>query len=575
MMNGDLIRIFRELQMAPQTSPRRLSLVVPERVPPALNVKTQSRGKSLGRPFGDTSNGCQIRVLMVVSDRQNADWAIAELEKAGYDTRVDFALSRKEFGVLVGGLSYDVILAEFTLRGWTGMDVLSTVYDREIETPVIIINAAGNDERARGWIEAGAADYIIDANPKRLPLAVRRAIAESHALEERETQDELVKKLTMAVDKSPTSVMFTDLEGRIQYVNQRFSDLSGYTSDEAIGQSPRLLKSPLTPAAVHADLWKTVLSGQVWRGDLQNRKKNGELYWTSTSISPMRNSNGAMTYFLASQEDVTERKRDEQRIGDSEERFRQLADTLQDVFFVASATLSEMLYVSPGYEQLWGMSCQSLYDNPHSFIDAIVSEDREILFAFVVTLQKGETPLPAEYRIKRPDGSIRSVLVRGAPIRDNDGVVYRMSGSVLDVTEQRATEASLRESETRFRLATEASFDAVVIAVDGLILESNYGLPNMLGYTVEEVIGRPVLDFVAEESRAIVESRMREEVVGIYEFIGKHKNGQKLVLELQDTWTARASDSREGYHGEAEPREPVPAVAEDGGRWPARRRCSS
>ena len=220
--------------MAPQTSPRRLSLVVPERVPPALNVKTQSRGKSLGRPFGDTSNGCQIRVLMVVSDRQNADWAIAELEKAGYDTRVDFALSRKEFGVLVGGLSYDVILAEFTLRGWTGMDVLSTVYDREIETPVIIINAAGNDERARGWIEAGAADYIIDANPKRLPLAVRRAIAESHALEERETQDELVKKLTMAVDKSPTSVMFTDLEGRIQYVNQRFSDLSGYTSDECI-----------------------------------------------------------------------------------------------------------------------------------------------------------------------------------------------------------------------------------------------------------------------------------------------------------------------------------------------------
>ena len=75
---------------------------------------------------------------------------------------------------------------------------------------------------------------------------MRRAIAESHALQERETQDELVKKLTMAVDKSPTSVMFTDLEGRIQYVNQRFSDLSGYTSDEAIGQSPRLLKSPLT-----------------------------------------------------------------------------------------------------------------------------------------------------------------------------------------------------------------------------------------------------------------------------------------------------------------------------------------
>jgi two-component system cell cycle sensor histidine kinase/response regulator CckA len=517
--------------MAPQTSARTLSLVISECVHPALRGKARDPEKSRTGPPNEMSNSCQIRVLVVVTDRQNADWAIAELERGGYDTRVDFALSRHEFGVLVGGVSYDIILAEFTLRGWTGMDVLSTAYDRGIDTPIIIINAADNDDRARKWIEAGAADYVVDANPRRLPLAVRRAIADAQALRQREGQDELVKKLTMAVDQSPASVMFTDLDGRIQYVNQRFSRLTGYTPEEAIGHTPRLLKSPSTPSAVHAELWKTVLSGKVWRGDLQNRKKNGEMYWTSTSISPMRDSTGTITYFLASQEDVTERRRDEQRVRDSEERFRQLADNLQDVFFVANVSLSEILYISPGYEQLWGMSCESLYANPHSFINAILPEDRETLFASVVALQKGETPPPMEYRIKRPDGSIRSVLVRGVPIRDNNGLVYRMSGSILDVTEQRGAEVSLKESEAKFRLVTEASFDAVVIAVDGLILESNWGLPNMLGYTVDEVIGRPVLDFVAEESRAMVESRMKEEVVGIYEFVGKHKSGRKLVLE--------------------------------------------
>jgi two-component system cell cycle sensor histidine kinase/response regulator CckA len=517
--------------MAPAMSARTLSLVIPKRAHPALQVEIQSRRESRDGADGTAAIGGPIRVLLVVSDRDNADWVIAELDRAGYDTRVDLALSRQEFGVRASGVSYDVILAEFSLRGWTGMDVLSTVYDRGIETPVIIINAADNDERARGWMEAGAADYITEANPKRLPLAVRRAIAESDARLQREGQDELVKKLSMALDQSPTSVMFTDLEGRIQYVNRRFTDLTGYPSDEAIGQTPQQLNSPSMAPTVRADLRKTVLAGQVWRGDLQNRKKNGELYWTSTSISPMRDSNGVISYFLASQEDITARKRDEQTVRDSEERFRQLADNLRDVFFVANASLSEMLYVSPGYEHLWGMSCQSLYDDPHSFIDAILPEDRETLFAFVGTHQKGQTPVPAEYRIKRPDGSIRSVLVRGAPIRDNDGVTYRMSGCVLDVTEQRAAEISLRESEVRFRLLTEASFDAIVIAVDGVIVESNYGLPRMLGYTVDEVIGRPVLDFVAEESRAIVESRMREEVVGIYEFIGMHKNGRKLVLE--------------------------------------------
>jgi PAS domain S-box-containing protein len=411
------------------------------------------------------------------------------------------------------------------------MDLLLTVYDRQIEAPVIIINASQNDDRAGQWVEAGAADYVLEANPKRLPLAVARAIDDAVARQQSIRQHELIKKLTMALDQSPSSVMFTDLDGRIQYINRRFTELTGYTSGEAIGQSPRLLRSPATPPAVHADLWKTILAGKVWRGEFQNRKKSGELYWTSTSISPMRDSNGVIAYFIGSQEDVTERKRDEQSVRDSEERFRQLAANLQDVFFVADIALSEMLYISPGYEQLWGSSCQSLYDNPQSFIDATLPEDREMLFAFVATLQRGETPVPMEYRIKRPDGSIRSVLVRGAPIRDNNGVAYRMSGSVLDVTEQRAAEASLRESEARFRLLAEASFDAIVIAVDGLILESNSGLPNMLGYSVNEVIGRPVLDFVAEESRALVESRMSEEFAGVYEFVGKHKSGRKVVLE--------------------------------------------
>jgi PAS domain S-box-containing protein len=279
-------------------------------------------------------------------------------------------------------------------------------------------------------------------------------------------------------------------------------------------------------------MWRTVRSGRVWRGELQNRKKDGALYWDSVSISPIRDSNGVVTHFLGCQEDITERKKSEQTIHESEERFRQLAENMQEVFFVTSSDLSKMLYVSPGYEQLWGRTIQSLHDNPQSFIDAVVEEDREQVFGHIATMQKGEVPQPLEFRIRRPDGSVRWVLVHAAPIKDAGGVVYRITGTALDVTHQHAAEEALKESETRFRLLTEASFGGVVVSVNGVIREANQGVADIFGCTVAGAIGRPILDFVAAESQADVRGRIEDETSGVYEVVGKHETGKRLILEV-------------------------------------------
>jgi len=115
-----------------------------------------------------------------------------------------------------------------------------------------------------------------------------------------------LRKLSTAVEQSPASVIITDAEGTIEYVNPKFSEITGYSPEEAIGQNPRILKSETKSEAFYREMWKSITSGKVWQGELHNKKKNGELYWESASISPVRNEDGTITNFLAVKEDTTE-----------------------------------------------------------------------------------------------------------------------------------------------------------------------------------------------------------------------------------------------------------------------------
>lgn len=115
------------------------------------------------------------------------------------------------------------------------------------------------------------------------------------------------RKLSRAVEESPVSVVITDADGNIEYANARFSEVTGYAIDEVIGRNPRILQSGLTPVEVYQSLWQTILGGRQWRGKLQNRKKNGELFWEEIYISAIRDRDGKTTNFVAVKEDITER----------------------------------------------------------------------------------------------------------------------------------------------------------------------------------------------------------------------------------------------------------------------------
>lgn len=131
---------------------------------------------------------------------------------------------------------------------------------------------------------------------------------------ERKRVDAELRKLSVAIEQNPASIVIADPEGNMEYVNPKFTQLTGYSFEEAFNQNPKILKSGIHPEKFYKELWNTITSGKVWRGEFYNKKKNGEFYWESASISPIKDDEGRIVNFVAVKEDITERKRAEETI---------------------------------------------------------------------------------------------------------------------------------------------------------------------------------------------------------------------------------------------------------------------
>ncbi|MBF0249787.1 MAG: PAS domain S-box protein [Alphaproteobacteria bacterium] len=134
-----------------------------------------------------------------------------------------------------------------------------------------------------------------------------------------QAQDQL-RVLSSAMEQSPSAVFITGVSGIIEYVNTRFTELTGYEYHEAVGETPRILKSPDTPREVHADLWRTISQGREWRGEIKDNSKDGSEFWAYATIAPVKDASGAITHFVAIHEDITERKENEERLRDATRR---------------------------------------------------------------------------------------------------------------------------------------------------------------------------------------------------------------------------------------------------------------
>lgn len=192
----------------------------------------------------------------------------------------------------------------------------------------------------------GAYRWLLDAAEPRYDADGRLAGYRGCCLDitERKSSEEHLRKLSEVVEQSPSSIMITDLNGVIEYVNPGFTRLTGYSAGETLGQKPGIVSSGVHGAAFYAELWSTILSGTHWQGEIQNRKKNGDAYWEKVSISPIQNDLGEITHFLAVKIDITDRKLAETRLRAREQELAELYAALQTVREEERRALSRELH---------------------------------------------------------------------------------------------------------------------------------------------------------------------------------------------------------------------------------------
>ncbi len=184
--------------------------------------------------------------------------------------------------------------------------LLFFVFRRQVLRPLHAL-AAGARRVSAGDFERPVACYSTDE-------LGRLTAAFNQMMEQINQEREQLRKLSRAVEQSPASVVITDTDGVIEYVNPTFSRITGYALEEVIGHKPSILKSGKTPEETYSELWETILKGEVWVGELINRKSNGELYWENATIAPIKDEAGRITHFIGVKEDISLRKDYEQQL---------------------------------------------------------------------------------------------------------------------------------------------------------------------------------------------------------------------------------------------------------------------
>nr|WP_280712781.1 PAS domain S-box protein [Desulfobaculum xiamenense] len=264
-------------------------------------------------------------------------------------------------------------------------------------------------------------------------------IASIRDVTEQKKAQEVIKKLSQVVEQCPISVVITDRDGIIEYVNPSFCDVTGYSPEEILGHNPRILSSGKTPRSVYEDLWKTILDGQAWKGSFHNRRKNGEVYWESATIAPILNDTGKVTHFVAVKEDITERMLMEEAVRESEVKYRELVENANSIILKLDRS-GNVTFFNEYAQEFFGFSEEEVLGK--SIVGTIVPElestGRDLSGMIMNIAQNPDEHANNENENIRKDGTLVWVNWTNRALLDEEsGEVLGVLCVGLDITKQR------------------------------------------------------------------------------------------------------------------------------------------
>jgi diguanylate cyclase (GGDEF)-like protein/PAS domain S-box-containing protein len=315
---------------------------------------------------------------------------------------------------------------------------------------------------------------------------------------EHKERENRLRLFSMAVDQAPASIVITDETGAIEYVNEQFCRVTGYTSAEVLGKNTNILKSGKTPPGDYAKLWEKINAGGEWSGVFHNRKKNGELFWEQATVFGINNDRGEIIHFMAIKEDITARREVEQTLKDKSARLEAVFNNPQigiglvdehNRFVDVNHRFAEMLGYSPA--EIIG-STPARFTHPDDLID---QEDQDERFLDTLINQ-----VYMEKRFIRQDGSIFWASLSSMPVEQADGSVVT-AGFVMDITERKSIAERLRSSEELYRSIIHASPDDITITdLNGTIRMVSPSALRLFGNKfAEELIGKNIGELMVVE----------------------------------------------------------------------------
>ncbi len=261
-----------------------------------------------------------------------------------------------------------------------------------------------------------------------------------------------LRKLTRAVEDNPMAVIITDRDGTIEYVNPKFSGMSGYESDEAIGRNPRILGSDYHSQEFFAEMWHQILSGNEWHGEFLNKKKTGELVWQSAIIAPILDEKEEITHFVSIQEDVTEKKL-------AAEELQKLSRAIEasPVSVVVTDAKGTIEYVNPIFCKVTGYSQEEAIGQNPSILN-YGEQSPDFYKEMWDTIAAGNT-WTGEFANKKKNGEKYWESASISPVRDTHGEITHYVAVKEDITQSKLINEELREAKQQAEEATQAKSD--------------------------------------------------------------------------------------------------------------------
>lgn len=350
-----------------------------------------------------------------------------------------------------------------------------------------------------------------------------------------QTGDEFLV-MRRVIEQSTSAMMITDAAGLIEYVNPKFNEMTGFSSNELLGRTPAMLYSPGISRQSYPMMWQSLFDKGEWQGEIQNQHKLGQDYWVYQRISAIKNAKGQMTHFLAIQEDVTRRKAVESALAESEQRFRQMAELSGEWLWEQDAQ-GFYLYSSVAVCQILGLDAADIIGKHYTAL--LTLQDREVQSDFSSN-QHAFHALLNHYRHK--DGHLVITESTGLPILDAQGQLLKWRGVDRDITGKMQFQNALIESEKRTRLIIESSINAIVIMdAYGMVIDWNQRAEQMFGWSATEAIGRRLEELIIPQAfqdahrqgmRRFLETGASQILNRQTEQIAQRRDGSQFPVEL-------------------------------------------